>query len=118
MTDSNTKFPGLCSRKGSILPLHKLEQILKKITEPEFRQACATTAIKSVEICDTEGGYILVVQLTWKDGAHTLYTQRNRLRTWSSLNSIVDFLTRLKLQIPLISIRLRYPTPPKDQIPP
>ena len=114
MPETPAKPLGFCHAVSSITTLHHLERKLKRITEPELRQACATKTLKSAEIVDTEGGYILIVEVAWKPGEHTLFTQRNRVRTWSSLNSVVDFIVRHQYDQPRISIRLRPQTNTKD----
>ena len=42
----------------------------------------------------THEGYILIVELTWKEGELTQYTVRNRPRTRASLDRLMEYLNR------------------------
>lgn len=67
-------------KSGSIL-----ENIAKcdRLTEPAFIEYAENKAIETLTILQTnEGGYVLAVTLTWKDGLSVLETTRNTVREW------------------------------------
>jgi len=83
-----------------------LEAGLSKITESEFREYAKNDAIKTATVIKTDEGYILVVELTWKEGRHTLHTFRNRPRAWASLDRMMAYMERHELKLKSISLQL------------
>jgi hypothetical protein len=83
-----------------------LEVGLSKITESEFREYAKNDAIKTATVIKTDEGYILVVELTWKEGRHTLHTFRNRPRAWASLDRMMAYMERHELKLKSISLQL------------
>ncbi|AJY38136.1 hypothetical protein BW21_6205 (plasmid) [Burkholderia humptydooensis] len=76
-----------------------LEMNLSRITESEFREYARAGAIKNARVERALEGYILVVELTWKDGLHTLFTTRDHPRAWASLDRMVSYLERNDLKL-------------------
>ncbi|KVC67661.1 hypothetical protein WJ92_08270 [Burkholderia ubonensis] len=76
-----------------------LEMNLSRITESEFREYARAGAIKNARVERALEGYILVVELTWKDGLHTLFTTRDHPRAWASLDRMVSYLDRNDLKL-------------------
>ncbi len=83
-----------------------LESGLSKITEGEFRDNAKNDAIKHARIVRTSEGYILVLELTWKEGSFTLHTQRNEPRAWANLERMLDYLRRQDLRLKKIELQL------------
>lgn len=78
---------------------------MSKITEAEFRDAAKNNAIKNASVLRTDEGYVFVVELSWKEGMHTLYTFRNRPRTWASLDRMMKYFEKNKLNVSAISLQ-------------
>ncbi|MFA8400955.1 hypothetical protein [Burkholderia ubonensis] len=76
-----------------------LEMNLSRITESEFREYARAGAIKNARVERALEGYILIVELTWKDGLHTLFTTRDHPRAWASLDRMVSYLDRNDLKL-------------------
>ncbi|KVT77368.1 hypothetical protein WK58_11400 [Burkholderia ubonensis] len=76
-----------------------LEMNLSRITESEFREYARAGAIKNARVERALEGYILVIELTWKDGLHTLFTTRDHPRAWASLDRMVSYLDRNDLKL-------------------
>lgn len=83
-----------------------LEVGLSKITESEFREYAKNDAIRTATVIKTDEGYILVVELTWKEGRHTLHTFRNRPRAWASLDRMMAYMERHELKLKSIALQL------------
>ena len=96
-----------CKTQRTTVPkLTILETKLSKFTESEFREYAANDAIKSAEVVKTDEGYVLVVELTWKEGKHTLYTFRNRPRTWASLDRLMAHIAKHALRLGAVTLRI------------
>jgi hypothetical protein len=92
--------------RSNIPKLISLEGPLSKITEAEFRDNAKNDAIKRAGIVRTGNGYILVVELTWKEGQFTLYTQRNEPRAWASFDRLIEYIGRHDLKLKSIEVQL------------
>lgn len=79
---------------------------MSKISEAEFREYARSDAIKQATVIKTDEGFILVVELTWKEGLHTLHTFRNRPRAWASLDRMVSYLEKHELKVDSIRLQL------------
>lgn len=91
-----------------IMPvLAELEIKLSKVTESDFRGYAENNAIKQAKLVQTDEGYILIIELTWKEGEHTLYTFRDRPRTWASLDRIVAYMQRHELKLRAVTLELK-----------
>ena len=113
----------LKSRKSKIArftiqSLRQLEAKLSKMTEIEFREYAKNDAIKAVRAVKTDEGYVLVIDLTWKPGPHTLYTFRNRPRAWVSLDRMMAYMERHQLHLNNVTVQLHHPdTKPPNSTP-
>ncbi|QCP55113.1 hypothetical protein FAZ95_38965 [Trinickia violacea] len=79
---------------------------MSKITEAEFREYAKNNAIRRAAVVKTPEGYVLIIELTWKEGLHTLYTQRKQPRAWASIDRMVEYLQRHELQLKSIELQL------------
>ncbi|KWF83350.1 hypothetical protein WL94_23205 [Burkholderia cepacia] len=93
------------SYRFTILQLSTLEGGLSKITEAEFRDAAKNNAIKHASVLRTDKGYLFVVELSWKEGLHTLYTFRNEPRTWASLDRMMKYFEKHELNVSVITLQ-------------
>ncbi len=89
----------------TIPKLRVLEDGLSKITEAEFRDAAKNNAIKHASVLRTDEGYLFVVELSWKEGMYTLYTFRNRPRTWVSLDRMMRYFEKNELNVKAITLQ-------------
>lgn len=80
---------------------------MNPINEQDFNMSCVNGLVESVVIEEVESGHIITMHIKWKEGVFTLYTQRNRPRSWSSLNTLVDFLKRQGLRLPTVTLTIR-----------
>lgn len=73
-------------------PLKELEKNLHHLTVADLRENAAANAIVRGQIRETDEGFILTFDLSWRND-NTLYTRRdNRPRTWKSLDRLMAFL--------------------------
>jgi hypothetical protein len=98
-----------CKTKRLIIPkLTILEMSLGKISESEFREYAKNNVIKSATVVKTDEGFILVVQITWKEGEYTLYTFRNRPRAWVSLDRMIAYMEKHELKLQAVTLRMNW----------
>jgi len=79
---------------------------LEKIQENAFKQHATDGVIASVKAQRAEGGYHVIVELTFKRTAHLLYTRRGEPKLWASLDRLVGFLDRSGLKLKSIVLEL------------
>lgn len=67
-----------------------------QINESELKALASSTNLLKLIITRTEEGYLLVVQwgTAGSQRSAILYSQRNRPRTWASLDTMVAYLTK------------------------
>lgn len=81
---------------------------MEKTTEPEIRQAIRTNMLTRGEIWETDGGFIFVVEMAWKEEPARLYAlRRNRVRSWATLDAVTQFLKRIDYPFPEILVKFR-----------
>lgn len=78
---------------------------MKQLTEAEFRDACITKTIRETSIARTNLGWILCTKLTFREGEFVIYTQRGHVRTWCSLDAILELLTKVSYPFNEITVR-------------
>jgi hypothetical protein len=96
-------------RRGSRSNIPKLlfwELHLSRITDADFREYAKNNAIRKAVVKRTSEGYVLIVELTWKEGLHTLYTSRNEPRAWASIDRMLDYLRRHELNLQTVELQL------------
>lgn len=68
---------------------------MDKVSEPQLREYDAAGAITAAKVVRTEDGYVLVINVNWKEGDLTVYSQRNRPRAWQSVDRLIGHLERV-----------------------
>ncbi len=68
---------------------------MHKMTEPQLREYDQAGAITAARIVRTAEGYVLVINVNWKEGDLTVYSQRNKPRAWRSLDRLIGHLEAL-----------------------
>lgn len=63
--------------------------------EPQLRDCGAAGAIQAAKVVRTEEGFILVINLNWKEGDFTVFSQRNVPRVWQSVDRLIGHLKRV-----------------------
>ncbi|MGP8432814.1 hypothetical protein ACT2FY_37910 [Paraburkholderia fungorum] len=76
------------------------------IVEQDLKDAAAAGTIKNFVIEEAESGYVLLTVFNRSNVEHTLYTQRNRVRTWANVNPLIEFILHYKPELPEVTIRL------------
>lgn len=81
---------------------------MHKVTEPQLKEYDAAGAITAAKVVRTDKGYVLVINVNWKEGDLTVYSQRNQPRAWQSIDRLIGHLDRIapsikQLQLFLIS---------------
>lgn len=68
---------------------------MNKVSEPQLREYDAAGAITAAKVVRTADGYVLVINVNWRDGDLTVYSQRNKPRAWASVDRLIGHLTRI-----------------------
>lgn len=68
---------------------------MNKLNEPQLREYDLAGAITAAKVVRTDEGYVLVINVNWKDGDLTVYSQRNRPRAWQSMDRLIGYLDRV-----------------------
>jgi hypothetical protein len=97
-------------RESCAIPHHS--SLMSLITTNEFSLACQEQQIKTAVIQEGPSGFMLFAQLKRQPDHRTLSVD-NMIRTWSSLNSLINFLHRHDLPLQEVTLRLNKETPPK-----
>ncbi len=79
---------------------------MNKVSEPQLREYDAAGAITAAKVVRTENGYILVINVNWKEGDLTVYSQRNRPRAWQSVDRLIGHLERVAPSITFFEVFL------------
>jgi hypothetical protein len=75
----------------------KLEISLNEVTVADLREFAAANAIVSGQIRQTTEGFILTFELSWRNDNTLFTTRHNRPRTWKSLDKLMSFLQKEKI---------------------
>lgn len=62
------------------------------VSEPQLREYDGAGAITAAKVVRTEDGYVLVINVNWKEGDYTVYSQRRKPRAWVSLDRLISHL--------------------------
>ena len=65
---------------------------MTKISEARLREYDEERVITAAKIVRSEDGYVLVINVNWKEGDLTVYSQRNIPRAWQSLDRLIGHL--------------------------
>lgn len=84
-----------------------LELTLGKLSENDIREYAGSNVIKALKVVKTDEGYIMLVELTWREGQHTLYTYRNRPRTWASLDRMIAYMERHQVDLKSFVVQMK-----------
>ena len=68
---------------------------MNKMSEPQLREYDSAGAITAAKVVCTEEGYVLVINVNWKEGDLTVFSQRNRPRAWQSVDRLIGYLERV-----------------------
>lgn len=63
------------------------------VSETELREYDEAGAITAAKVVRTVDGYVLVINVNWKEGDLTVFSQRHRPRVWVSLDRMIGRLT-------------------------
>lgn len=81
-----------------------------RIIEVTFEAACKNGTVSKVSIVDSAGGFVMLLEFADQPGKQqVLYTQRGRVRTWSSLQSVWEYVKRCGYTGESISVLLADP---------
>ena len=67
---------------------------MDKVSDAQFKDYASANAIKTMKVVRISDGFVVVVNLTWKEGDYTIYTQRNKPRSWQSIDRLIAHLDR------------------------
>ena len=79
---------------------------MNKLSEPQLREYAQAGAITAAKVVRTEEGYVLVINVNWKEGDLTVFSQRNRPRAWMSVDRLIGHLTRIAPSIKHLEVFL------------
>lgn len=77
-----------------------------KVSEPQLREYDYAKAITAAKIEKTDDGFVLVINVNWRKGDLTVFSQRNRPRAWQSLDRLVRYLERVAPSIKILEVHL------------
>ena len=85
---------------------------MSKVSEPQLREYDVAGVITAAKVLKSDDGYVLVINVTWKEGDLTVYSQRNKPRAWQSLDRLIGHLERIAPSITRLEIFLTRNDPP------
>jgi hypothetical protein len=68
---------------------------MNRVSESQLREYNQAKAITAARIQRHRGGYILVIQVNWKEEHQILFSQRNHPRVWMSLDRMISHLVEV-----------------------
>jgi hypothetical protein len=68
---------------------------MNKVSEPQLREYDSAGVITAAKVVRTKNGYVLVINVNWKGGDLTVYSQRNRPRAWQSVDRLIGHIIRV-----------------------
>ena len=75
----------------------KLESSLNQVTVADLREFAEANTLVSGQIRQTPDGFILTFDLSWRKDNTLFTTRHNRPRTWKSLDKLMSFLQKEKV---------------------
>ena len=82
---------------------------MSKVSEQELREYDAAGAITAVKVVNTDEGFVLVINVNWKEGDLTVYSQRKRPRPWQSVDRLIGYIRRVLPSVSSFQIFLTNP---------
>lgn len=79
---------------------------MNKVSEPQLREYDQAGAITAAKVVRTDEGYVLVINVNWKEGDLTVYSQRNKPRAWQSVDRLIGHLERTAPSITQLAVFL------------
>jgi hypothetical protein len=77
-----------------------------KLSEPQLREYDQAGAITAAKVVRTAEGFVLVINVNWKEGDLTVWSQRNKPRAWQSVDRLIGHLERVAPSIKHFEIYL------------
>ena len=68
---------------------------MSKVSEPQLREYDSAGVITAARVVRTEDGYVVVINVSWKEGDLTVYSQRSKPRAWQSIDRLIGHLARV-----------------------
>lgn len=68
---------------------------MRKISEAQLREYDEARVITAAKIVRSEAGYVLVINVNWKEGDLTVNSQRNKPRAWRSVDRLIGHLAQI-----------------------
>ena len=85
---------------------------MSKVNEPQLREYDVAGAITAAKVMKSDDGFVLVINVNWKEGDLTVYSQRNKPRAWQSLDRLIGHLERIAPSITHFEVFLTGNDPP------
>ena len=85
---------------------------MSKVSEPQLREYDAARAITAAKVVRSDDGFVLVINVNWKEGDLIVYSQRNKPRAWQSVDRLIGHLERIAPSITHFEIFLTGSDPP------
>lgn len=85
---------------------------MNKVSEPQLREYDAAGVITAARVVKSDEGYVLVINVNWKEGDLTVYSQRNKPRAWQSVDRLIGHITRIAPSITHFEVFLNRSDPP------
>ena len=67
----------------------------QKTTEPLLREYGQAGAIKAAKIVKSAEGYVLVIEVAWRQGELVVFNQRGKPRAWVSMDRLLRYLAEV-----------------------
>jgi hypothetical protein len=75
------------------------------ITETSLKERMALGQVVHFRVVEADGKYQLLVRCMWQESEVQLITQRKQARTWSSMDSLLDYTDKTYGAVPIIFLR-------------
>lgn len=69
--------------------------IVESITEQGFKECIVRREIGTLTVVKNGEDYSLLIELSYRGGAWSLYNTRKELRTWRSVDSLIAYLQKV-----------------------
>ena len=84
-----------------------------RATERQLRDYDQAGVITAAKIANSDDGFIVVIQVSWKRGDIVVYNQRNKPRAWRSLDRLVAYLGEVAPSMRMLELNLLLNVPPE-----
>lgn len=79
---------------------------IDKTTESQLRDFDAAGVITGAKIVQSDDGYVLVIQVSWKPGQLVVFSQRGKPRAWVSMDRLLRYIQEVTPTIRQIELVL------------